>query len=183
MTERGGARLTEPVAARDHVRGPATARVTLVQYGDFQCPFSGEAWGIVLELQRRHPADIRYVFRNFPLSHVHPDAQGAAEAAEAAAAQGKFWEMHDMLFENQRWLEEGDLRGYAADIGLDVMRFEREMAEHAHAARVHEDLTGGRQSRVQGTPTFFVNGEQQGSPSDSDAMLAAFAAALRTPSR
>jgi protein-disulfide isomerase len=178
MAEEGGARLAEPVTARDHVRGPATARVTLVQYGDFQCPFSGEAWGIVLGLQRRHPDDIRYVFRNFPLSHVHPDAQSAAEAAEAAAAQGKFWEMYDLLFENQRWLEDGDLLAYAAQIRLNVERFGREMRAHMHASRIREDVTGGRKAGVQGTPTFFVNGLQQGSPSDSETLLAACSAAL-----
>jgi protein-disulfide isomerase len=181
MTQGDVARLAEPVTARDHVRGPALARVTLVQYGDFQCPFSGEAWGIVLELQHRHPNDIRYVFRNFPLTHVHPDAQGAAEAAEAAAAQGKFWEMYHMLFENQRWLEAGDLLGYAADIGLDVERFERESRAHAHADRVHNDVVSARESSVQGTPTFFVNGVHLGSPTDSDTMLAAFAKALGQP--
>ena len=178
MSKDGSARLTEPVTARDHVRGPVTAHVTLVQYGDFQCPFSGEAWGIVLELQRRHPNDIRYVFRNFPLSHVHPDAQSAAEAAEAAAAQGKFWEMYDLLFENQRWLEDDDLLEYAAQIRLDEERFRREMRAHLHAARIQEDVTGGRQAGVQGTPTFFVNGLQQGSPSDSETLLADCSAAL-----
>src|SRR6478672_12380465 len=116
------ARLATPVSARDHIQGLATARVTLVQYGDFQCPFSGEAWGVILEMQRRHPDDLQYVFRHFPLSHVHPNAQHAAEAAEGAAAQGKFWEMYDTLFENQRWLADDDLLAYAADVGLDVAR-------------------------------------------------------------
>jgi protein-disulfide isomerase len=178
MTEGGSVTLAEPVTARDHVRGPATARVTLVQYGDFQCPFSGEAWGILLELQRRYPDRIRYVFRHFPLSHVHPDAQRAAEAAEAAAAQGKFWEMYDVLFENQRWLEDGDLLAYAAQIRLDEERFRREMRAHTYAARVQADVTSGRQAGVQGTPTFFLNGLQQGSPSDSETLLAACSAAL-----
>jgi protein-disulfide isomerase len=172
-----GAQLAEPVGERDHVRGPATARVIVVQYGDYQCPFSGEAWGGMLELQRRHPDDLRYVFRNFPLSHVHPDAQHAAEAAEAAEAQGKFWEMHDALFEQQRWLDDDALVDRAEGIGLDLERFEREMAAHAHAGRVHEDVETGKRSAVQGTPTFFVNGIQQGSPSDIDVMLATLAAA------
>jgi protein-disulfide isomerase len=155
--------------------------VTLVQYGDFQCPFSGEAWGIILELQRRHPGDLRYVFRNFPLNHVHPDAQRAAEAAEAAAAYGKFWEMYDTLFENQRWLTDDDLVAYAGDIGLDVQRFQREMGTQVHAGRVLDDVTSGQQSGVQGTPTFFVNGAQLGSPSDSEALPEAISDALRGP--
>jgi protein-disulfide isomerase len=170
-----GAQLAEPIGERDHVRGPATARVTVVQYGDYQCPFSGEAWGVMLELQRRHPDELRYVFRNFPLSHVHPNAQHAAEAAEAAGAQGKFWAVHDTLFENQRWLDDESLLDYATGLGLDVDRFAREMMAHAYAERVQDDIASGRQSAVQGTPTFFVNGVQQGSPSDLDATLATLA--------
>lgn len=180
MSEHGRPRLAEPVTARDHIRGPATARATLVQYGDFQCPFSGEAWGIILELQRRYADDLRYVFRNFPLSHVHPDAQGAAEVAEAAAAHGRFWEMYDILFEHQRWLEAGDLVAYAARIGLYPGAVERELRTHAYAGRVQEDVASGHRSGVIGTPTFFVNGVQLGSPTDSDTLLAAVMDALGT---
>src|SRR6266705_493075 len=117
--ESGTARLTLPVSQRDHRRGPETAQVTVVEYGDYECPNCGQAHPIVKEIQRRLGDRLRFVFRNFPLSQIHPHAEHAAEAAEAAAGQGKFWEMHDILFENQSALEDDNLAQYAESLGLD----------------------------------------------------------------
>src|SRR5512140_1906073 len=119
--------LAVPVSDKDHIRGPQNAPVTLVEYGDFQCDNCGEAYPIVKEIQRRMGNRLRFVFRNFPLTEMHRYAEGAAEASEAAAAQGQFWKMHDIMFENQLALELKDLRDYAAQIGLDGERFAREL--------------------------------------------------------
>lgn len=151
------ARLTVPVSGRDHADGPATAPVTLVEYGDFECPYCGQAYPIVKELQRRLGDRLRFVYRHFPLSNLHPNAQRAAESSEAAAAQGKFWEMHDALFENQRSLDAG-LERLAREVGLDVERWSSEMAQHTHARKVREDFMSGVRSGVNGTPTFYING-------------------------
>ena len=126
------ARLTPPVGQRDHQQGPETAPVTLVEYGDYECPYCGEVYPIVKEIQARMGDRLRFVFRNFPITTSHPHAQQAAEAAEGADAQGKFWEMHDVLYENQSHLEDRDLSGYAGRLGLDVERFDKELAEHVH---------------------------------------------------
>ena len=151
--------LTMPVSEdRDHVQGPAHAPVTLVEYGDFECPYCGAAYPIVKQVQDRMGERLRFVFRHFPISTSHPNAEQAAEAAEAAAAQGRFWPMHDLLFENQRRLGDRDLRGYAERLGLGLERFDRDLAEHVHAPRVHEDFLSGVRSGVNGTPTFYVNG-------------------------
>src|SRR2546423_12240032 len=123
--ESGTARLTLPVSQRDHQQGPETAPVTLVEYGDYECPYCGEAHPIVKELQRRLGDRLRFVFRNFPLTNAHPHAEHAAETAEAAGAQGKFWEMHDYLYEHQRALDDEHLETYAGTLGLDVERFDR----------------------------------------------------------
>jgi protein-disulfide isomerase len=152
------ARLTLPVGPRDHAQGPVGAPVTLVEYGDYECPHCGRAYPIVKEVQRRLGPKLRFVFRNFPLSESHPHAQHAAEAAEGAATQGRFWEMHDMLFEHQRALDDRHLVGYATALGLDVKAFERDLHAHAHQARVREDFLSGIRSGVNGTPTFFING-------------------------
>jgi protein-disulfide isomerase len=143
---------------RDHVRGSSDARVTLMEYGDFECPYSGRAYPIVRDLQERMGEQLRFIFRNFPLTTVHPHAEQAAEAAEAAAAQGRFWEMHDLLYENQRHLRDDDLRSYAQTLNLDLDLFDNDLAEHVHADRVHEDFMSGVRSGVNGTPTFFING-------------------------
>jgi protein-disulfide isomerase len=151
--------LTMPVTEdRDHIQGPADAAVTLVEYGDYECPYCAEAYPIVKEVQSRMGKRLRFAFRNFPITTSHPHAERAAEAAEAAASQGMFWQMHDLLYENQRRLREEDLRTYAERLGLDVERFDKEMAEHVHAERVHEDFMSGVRSGVNGTPTFYVNG-------------------------
>jgi protein-disulfide isomerase len=151
--------LTLPVAEdRDHIEGPADAPVTLVEYGDYECPYCGAAYPIVKQVQSQMGERLRFVFRNFPITTSHPHAEQAAEAAEAADAQGRFWEMHDHLYEHQRHLENDDLVGYAGALGLDVERFADELARHVHAARVREDFMSGVRSGVNGTPTFYVNG-------------------------
>jgi protein-disulfide isomerase len=144
---------------RDHVRGPVDAPVTVVEYGDFQCPYCGRAEPVVRELLAGH-GDVRYVWRHLPLTPVHPDAELAAEAAEAAADQGAFWPMHDLLLEHQDRLTPKDLLRYAAELGLDVDRFRENLREHATADRVAEDVQTAELSGVSGTPTFFVNGRR-----------------------
>src|SRR5271156_6656510 len=147
------AKMKPPVGANDHVQGTANAPVTLVEYGDYQCPYCGEAYPIVKALQERLGKQVRFVFRNFPLSTMHPHAEHAAEAAEAAGAHGKFWEMHDALYENQEDLDCGALVEYAAAVALEPSRFAGEMAKQTYAARVREDFMSGVRSGVNGTPT------------------------------
>jgi protein-disulfide isomerase len=162
-----------PVAQdRDHVRGPANAPVTLVQYGDYECPYSGAAYPIIKDIQSRMNERLRFVFRNFPIDS-HPHAQQAAEAAEAANSQDKFWEMHDLLYENQRRLRDEDLRGYAENLGLDVELIAKELDEHLHATRVHDDFLSGVRSGVNGTPTFYINGVKHDGAYDMETLLAA----------
>src|SRR5579862_1438401 len=151
------AKLKPPVGASDHVQGPAEAPVTLLEYGDYECPYCGEAYLIVKALQNRLGDQVRLVFRNFPLAEAHPHAEHAAEAAEAAAAQGKFWEMHDMLYEHQDALEDADLARYAKALKLDLPRFIKDMENHTYVDRVRSDFTSGVRSGVNGTPTFFIN--------------------------
>jgi protein-disulfide isomerase len=165
-------RLTLPVADdRDHVQGPADAAVTLLEYGDYECPFCGAAYPIVKQVQETMGERLRFVFRNFPITTAHPHAERAAEAAEAAAAQGQFWPMHDLLYENQRHLETDDLIAYASRLGLDVPRFQRELADHVHAARVREDFMSGVRSGVNGTPTFYIDGERYEGSYDAEPLL------------
>ncbi|MGA7870252.1 MAG: thioredoxin domain-containing protein [Candidatus Binatus sp.] len=173
MTPTATAKLKPPVGANDHVQGPAKAPVTLVEYGDYECPYCGEAYPIVKALQERLGDQLRFVFRNFPLGEAHPHAEHAAEAAEGAGAQGKFWEMHDLLYENQDALEDEDLARYARALHLDVPRFVKEMTGHAQAERVREDFSSGVRSGVNGTPTFFVNGVRHDGPFDLRSLLAA----------
>ena len=150
--------LADPVdPERDHVRGSLDAPVTVLEYGDFECPYCGQAEPVVRELLREH-GDVAYVWRNLPLNDVHPNAQRAAEAAEAAAEQGAFWEMHDVLLEHQDALAYRDLLGYAAGLGLDVERFEDDLRTRAGAGRIAEDVDSADLSGVSGTPTFFING-------------------------
>ena len=169
-----GAELTVPVDVdRDHIQGPADAAVTLLEYGDYQCPYCGAAYPIVKEVQDRMGDELRFVFRNFPITTSHPHAEQAAEAAEAAGSQGRFWEMHDTLYENQRQLGDDDLRSYAARLGLDLESFERDLAEHVHAARVREDFMTGVRSGVNGTPTFYINGVRHDDSYELETLLAA----------
>jgi Na+/H+ antiporter NhaA len=144
---------------RDHVRGPVDARITIVEYGDFECPYCGRAEPVVRELLRDF-GDVRYVWRHLPLNDVHPRAQLAAEAAEAAAGQGAFWEMHDLLFDHQDTLRPSDLIAHAEQLGLDVQRFTNDLRKHSGAARVAEDVDSADLSGVAGTPTFFINGRR-----------------------
>ncbi len=166
-------RLAVPVTNRDHIRGPEHAPVTLVEYGDFECDNCGAAYPIVKELQKRMGNDLRFVFRNFPLTEVHPCAEGAAEASEAAAAQGQFWKMHDILFENQQYLALEDLQEYAQRIGLDVKRFTRELTGRVYQPMVEMEIEGGEQSGVEGTPWFFINGVFYDDSYDLDSLLRA----------
>jgi Na+/H+ antiporter NhaA len=160
----------------DHVRGPIDAPVTVVEYGDFECPFCGQAEPVVRELLRDF-GDVRYAWRHLPLNDVHPHAQLAAEAAEAAADQGAFWELHDLMLDNQHALRPDDLIGYAKRLGLDVERFTNAVSEHAGAARVAQDVDSADLSGVSGTPTFFVNGRRHYGAYDIAALSAAVRAA------
>jgi protein-disulfide isomerase len=157
MPEGAVARLRLPVGERDHVQGPATAPVTLVEYADYECPYCRAAVPIVQELQELLGDQLRFVFRHFPLTGMHPHAQHAAEVAEAAAAQGKFAEMHAALFEHQEALQDDHLMQYATDLDLDAARIRRELDAHSYAARVREDFESGLRSDVRGTPTFYLD--------------------------
>jgi len=165
--------LTVPVSERDHSQGPADAAVTLVEYGDYECPYCGAAYPIVKEVQARMGERLRFVFRNFPISTSHPHAEHAAEAAEAAGVQGSFWAMHDLLYENQQHLSDEDLRAYGQQLGLDAERFDQELAEHVHAERVREDFMSGVRSGVNGTPTFYIDGVRHDDSYDLETLLAA----------
>jgi Na+:H+ antiporter, NhaA family len=166
--------------AVDHLRGPADAPLTLVEFADMECPFCGRATGVVAELRARFGDELRYVFRHLPLSEVHPNAQLAAEAVEAAGAQGAFWAMHDRLFAHQDELEGADLLNHAAALGLDLERFARELGDGTYGQRVRDDVAAAEASGVRGTPTFFVNGVRHEGPAASDALAAAL---LRTDPR
>ena len=150
--------LAEPIKESDHMQGAAAAPVTLVEYGDFECPLCGQAFPAVKLIQQRFADQLRFVYRHFPLK-VHPNAQRAAEAAEAAGAQGKFWEMHDLLFRYQLHLKPSDLERYAAELGLDLRRFEADFNARVYEPRVQTDVASGVRSRVKGSPGFFVNGK------------------------
>ena len=157
-------RLTLPVHEGDHVVGPPSAPITIVEYGDYQCPFCKAAQPLVAGLQAALGDNLRYVFRHFPLTSLHPEAEQAAEAAEAAATQGRFWEMHALLYENQQSLDEGSLLRLAGTLDLDWARFEHDLAHHAYSQRVRDDLTSGLRSGVRGTPTFFIDGVRWDEP-------------------
>jgi Na+/H+ antiporter NhaA len=157
---------------RDHIRGPEDALVTLVEYGDFECPYCGLAEPVIRQLLRSF-GDIRYVWRHLPLNDVHPHAQLAAEAAEAAAAQGAFWEMYEQLLTHQDALSRDDLIGYAAELGLDTERFANDLNEHEGAARIAEDVDSADLSGVSGTPTFFINDRRHYGAYDIDTLSAA----------
>jgi protein-disulfide isomerase len=167
-------RLRKAVDRDDHSAGPEDAPITLVEYGDFECPYCGQAYPIVKAVQEQLGDRIRFVFRNFPITGSHPHAEHAAEASEAAAAQNHYWEMHDTLFENQLALEDQNLLEYAENVGLDVNAFRMELESGVYAADVEEDVSSGVRSGVNGTPTFFVNGERfDGNWTDADAFARA----------
>lgn len=164
---------------RDHIQGPANAPVTLTEYGDYQCPYCGEAYSIVKQLQQKVGNNLRFVFRNFPLSQIHAHAEVAAEAAEAAGAQNKFWEMHDYLYEHQDKLAPPQLIAAAKQLGLDVERFTDDLNQHAYAERVREDFLSGVRAGVNGTPTFFINGVRHDGAWDLDSLSEAINAQLK----
>jgi protein-disulfide isomerase len=171
MMQQSAARLAVPVSDRDHLLGRMTAPVTLVEYGDYECPSCGQAHHIMKQLRQLLGHQLCFVFRHFPLTTVHPHAQHAAEAAEAAGAQGKFWEMHYMLFEHQHALDADDLVQYAAALGLDRSQFNSALARHVYAPRVREDFMSGVRSGVNGTPSFFINGVRHDGSSDFETLL------------
>jgi protein-disulfide isomerase len=152
--------LKVPVGPQDHVQGPARAPVTLVEYGDYECPHCGAAHPIVKEIQARFERQLRFVFRHFPLSEVHPHAESAAESAEFAGAHGRFWEMHDGLFENQDRLGLPLLAALAEVLGLSDLELREALATRKYAPKVRNDFIGGVRSGVNGTPAFFINGER-----------------------
>ncbi len=167
------AMLTRLVTTDDHAEGPANAPLTLVEYGDYQCPYCGAAYPVVKRLQKKLGKKLRFVFRNFPLTEAHPYALIAAEAAEAAALQGKFWEMHDLLFEEQRLLKPEIIPSWVKRIGLNLEQFENDIKQGVIEKRIKEDRQGGIRSGVNGTPTFFINGTRYDGPPDYDSLLAA----------
>jgi len=172
MNESATATLAVPVGERDHVQGASSAIVTLVEYGDYQCPFCGDAYPIIKSLQKHFGEQLRFVFRNFPLARLHAYAERAAEAAEAADAQDKFWEMHDYLFEHQDALDAENLVRAAGTLGLDKVKFDREVAEHVYAGRIKEDIQSGIDSGVGGTPTTFINGVRNDDDDDFETLKA-----------
>jgi protein-disulfide isomerase len=163
--------LTLPDPERDHICGSADGLIRLLEYGDYECPFCAEAHVMVKEIQRRLGDDLLFAFRNFPLTNIHPHAEHAAEAAEGAGEQGNFWGMHDLLFENQDALEDDDLAAYAAELGLDQTRLIREVTSSAYAPRIREDFKSGVRGGVNGTPTFFINGDRYDGTRDLERLL------------
>jgi formate-nitrite transporter family protein len=175
--------FTAPVVtATDHVLGPADAPVTLVEYGDYECPFCRGAFRDVHRLLDRYPGRIRFVFRNFPIQQVHPHAELAAEAAEAAAAQGKFWEMYELLLQDSAQLDLDSLLGYADRLGLDVARFRNEVQGNVYAEKVADDVRMGISNGVNQTPKFYVNGERIDGKFPMEGLVAAVGEAVTAAS-
>ena len=170
------AELTPPLSAEDHVDGPSAAQFELVMYGDFQCPYCAAAYPIVKRVRDQLAGRLIFGFRHFPLRHVHPDAERAAEAAEGAAAQGAFWQMHDRMYEARGLLGREDLIGYAGDLGLDADRVASELDSGAHAERVDRDVQSGLASGVTGTPGFFIGGRRHEGSFDAASLIAALEA-------
>jgi protein-disulfide isomerase len=169
--------LNPPLSAEDHVEGPERAEMELVMYGDFQCPYCTAAWPIVRRVRDQLGARLLFAFRHFPIREVHPDAERAAEAAEAAAAEGAFWPMADRLYDSRGALSRDDLVSYAAELGLDSDRVAAELDSGAHTARVERDLASGKASGVTGTPSFFIGGRLHEASFDAASLLAALEAA------
>jgi protein-disulfide isomerase len=165
--------LSPGLSGEDHVDGPERAELDLVMYGDFQCPYSASAHSIVKRVREQLAGRLLFAFRHFPLHRVHPLAQGAAEAAEGAAAQGAFWPMHDRLFEAHGRLEPRDLTGYARELGLNAERMDAELESRAHAARIERDLRSSETSGVAGTPAFFTNRRLHEGALDAGSVVAA----------
>jgi len=172
-----------PVGKRDHVQGSLYAPVTLVEYGDYQCPFCAQAYVAVKTVQRELGKSLRSVFRHFPLSQIHPDAEAAAEVAELAATHGKFWEMHDLLYEHQDALAPEALLAYAESLDLEPRDVHESLSEHAYESRVREDFTSGVRSGVNGTPTFFINDYRYDGPWDPYTLFEVLRDAERSENR
>lgn len=165
--------LTVPVGTDDHAEGSENAQVTLVEYGDYECPHCGTAYEIVKKIQKEMGDDLRFVFRNFPLQQSHPHAEHAAEAAEIAAQDGKFWEMHDQLYENQNALDDESLKSYAKEIGLNAEKFAEDLESGKFEEKVQNDFMSGVESGVNGTPSFFINGVRFNGSFDYETLLEA----------
>jgi protein-disulfide isomerase len=170
-------RLAVPVSERDHHQGLETASVTLVQYGDYECPYTRQSTWVVQAIQKQLGDQLRFVFRNFPLTEIHPHALYAALAAEAAASQGKFWQMHDYTLHHQHTLEDADLVRFAEALGLDLQQYTNDVALQRFLPHIEDDVESGERSGVQGTPTFFNNGVMYHGSWEHDALLAALEAA------
>jgi protein-disulfide isomerase len=170
--------LKIPVGSLDHIQGNAKAPCTLVEYGDYQCPHCGAAYPLVKQLQKHFGKRLRFVYRNFPMTQLHPYAQPAAEVAEFADAKEQFWPMHDLLFENQSRLGEELFAELAAQLGLDPGELHRALAKKTYTDRVRADFTGGVRSGVNGTPTFFINDQRHNRPMDFETMVSAIEEAL-----
>lgn len=173
------ATLKMPVTTEDHVQGPEDAEVTLVEYGDYECPHCGRAHPIVQRVQEHFGKRVRFVFRNFPLSEMHPHAEAAAEAAEFAGAHGKFWQMHDRLFENQVRLGEALFVDLGEELGLSTAALRQALEQGTFESRVRADFTGGVRSGVNGTPTFFINGHRHDASFDFETLVSAIAQNMR----
>ncbi len=166
-------RLALPVSRRDHIQGRLNAPITLVEYGDYECPYCGAAHPVVKAVQQALGGRLCFAFRNFPLVNMHPHAEHASEAAESAGAQERFWEMHDTLYENQDALEDEDLAEYATALGLDARRLMAEVLSGSYHTRIREDFISGVRSGVNGTPSFFINGLRYDGSYDYEPLLAA----------
>jgi protein-disulfide isomerase len=176
-------RLTPPINDRDHVLGPADAPVTLLEYGDYECPYCEVAHPIVASLLQQMGDTLRFVYRHFPLTRLHPHAEHAAEMAEAGEDRGKFWPMHNLLFQNQHALDDDDLVAYAARLGIHPEWAAFALTSHTFAPRVRQDFMSGVRSGVNGTPTFFINGIRHDDPWDGPTLLEALQAAALTSAR
>ena len=165
------AHLRPDVSATDQIQGDVNAPVTLVEYGDYECPHCGAAYPMIKQVQKKMGKKLRFVFRNFPLSEAHPHALNAAVAAEAAGRQGKFWEMHDIIYENQSQLELDDLLRYAAKIGIDTEKFDSDFEDEKLLSKVKSDFNSGVRSGVNGTPSFYITGEKYEGEYEGEAIV------------
>ena len=171
-------KLSSGMEEMDHIQGPPKSGITLVVYGDYECPYTLEATTFLHQLRSRYPNDLRFVYRHFPLTEKHPHAWRAAEAAEAAGAQDRFWEMHRLLFVGYPRLGEEDLRDYARQLYLDMVQFEAALVQHTYADRIKRDVESGKRSGVTGTPTYFINGTRYEGPDDLTGLVTAIEQAL-----
>lgn len=171
--------LSSPVDERDHIQGLDTASITLLMYGAYECPHCVEGNKIVKQIQQQLGQQLRFVFRHFPRTNVHPHAEAAAEVAEAAGEQNRFWEMHNKLFENYNRLDGEHLIGYAEDLALDMAKFDQAINGRVYVGRVREDLQSGMESGVKGTPTYFINGVKHITSGEFDALLSAIESSIR----